>query len=298
MASSSNLKILGKNVILLVGVPSIPTAIWYKNAQDEREKHALSVKHKVRIPNVQTVDDIMIDKCLPGDVVLFDRRCYKCAASPLAALSCTINKKALCNITSSMNYHRAVEAGNYDHVGVIVPGRNEFDPLEILEATPSGIVSRPLLTRIEMSQSRTITVLPMSIPTERNYRQEGEMSPQTRSARDRIDKELSRFRDLMVQTSIDKNYSHTHSLLAIIGAITYYLGLSGASPLPSSPQAWLAVSALQHVGIAEHITGKEATEAKVEDFLHNSNYQEKDVIHLRPGYKFLRPVTMRDSSTY
>lgn len=291
MINSNNIKVLGKNLFLIVSVPSVPIGLWYKNAQDERKAHTKSVEQKVRLPGIQSVDDIMIDKCLPGDIVIFDRRCYKCAAGPLAALSCMINKKALCNIESSSN--RAVEAGEYDQVGIIVPGPKEFDPLELLEATPCGIVCRKLLTRIEMSQSRTVTVLPLSIPTERNYRQEDEMSDQTRSARDRIDKELSRFRDVMVKTSEEKGYPYTHSLLAIIGAITYYLGFSEMSPVPSSPQSWLVVSALQHVNIAEHITGKEALQAKVEDFLHDSKYQEKDVVHLRPGFKFLRPVHYR-----
>merc|ERR1711982_248250 len=136
-----------------------------------------------------------------------------------------------------------------------------------------------------MSQSRTVTVLPLSIPTERNYREEDYMSPQTRSARDRIDKNLASFRDLMIKTSNEKNYASIHSLLSIIGAITYFLGLNGLSPAPASPQAWIVVSALQFAVIAEDITGKEALEAKVEDFLHDSKYQEKDVIHFRPGFR-------------
>merc|ERR1712176_1251090 len=106
----------------------------------------------------------MVEKCLPGDVILFDRRCDRCAAGPLAALSCLMNRCLLCD---DENEVRAVETGKFDHCGLVVPG-GKFDPVMLLESTPeSGIIARPLLTRLEMSRSKTVTLLPLSGPGER-----------------------------------------------------------------------------------------------------------------------------------
>ena len=59
--------------------------------------------------------------------------------------------------------------------GIVVPGyvkkrSDQFCPsnLLVLEATPGeGFVARPLLTRIEMSQSRSMTLLPLAVAGER-----------------------------------------------------------------------------------------------------------------------------------
>ena len=43
-----------------------------------------------RRPSVQTIDDLMVEKCQPGDVMLFDRRCECCASGAAAAMGCLL----------------------------------------------------------------------------------------------------------------------------------------------------------------------------------------------------------------
>ena len=64
-------------------VSSIPVFVWWKWAINQRQKRAEDVRTRVRVPNVQTIDDLMIERCRPGDVLLFDRRWENCAAGPL-----------------------------------------------------------------------------------------------------------------------------------------------------------------------------------------------------------------------
>ena len=104
---------------------------------------------------MQTIDDLMVEKCQPGDVVLFDRRCECCAGGASAAMACLLGKAMLCEEEDGT---RSVERGSYEHCGIVVPGQStapgaEHDPsnLSLLEATSgSGIVCRPLLARLEM----------------------------------------------------------------------------------------------------------------------------------------------------
>lgn len=105
---------LGKMTIGVV-VPAVPTAIWWRWAYIERQKRAEEVRTKVRVPNIQTVDDIMVEKCKPGDVILFDRRPELCAAGPWSALSCVIGRWLLCD--EGDDQARSVDSGKFDHCG-------------------------------------------------------------------------------------------------------------------------------------------------------------------------------------
>jgi hypothetical protein len=100
--------------------PTIPTALWWKYAYDQRQKRAEEVRTRVRLPNIQTVDDLMVEKCRPGDVILFDRRPELCAAGPWAALSCLLNRALLCN--DGENAVRSVDTGKFDHCGKSLQG--------------------------------------------------------------------------------------------------------------------------------------------------------------------------------
>jgi len=105
----------------------------------------------ISIPNVQTIDELLVEKCQPGDVIIFDRRCDCCASGAAAAMGCILGKTFLCNEDDGT---RSVERGSYEHCGIVVPGLSdapgaEHDPsnLCLLEATSgSGIACRPLLT--------------------------------------------------------------------------------------------------------------------------------------------------------
>ena len=68
----------------------------------------------LRIPSVQTIDDLMVEKCQPGDVLLFDRRCDYCASGFVSAMACYVGKAILCEEDDGT---RSVERGKYEHCG-------------------------------------------------------------------------------------------------------------------------------------------------------------------------------------
>jgi hypothetical protein len=95
-------------------ISSIPVFIWWRWALDERQKKIEDVRTRVRVPNVQTIDDLMIERCRPGDVLLFDRRWEHCAAGPLAALVCVLGRTLLCN---NNDPNKSMLEGQFDHCG-------------------------------------------------------------------------------------------------------------------------------------------------------------------------------------
>lgn len=287
--------IIGGKLIASLGVPAVPILAWWKLTHDDRLAHTHSIETKIRIPSIQTVDDLLIEKCQPGDVVVFDRRCDRCAAGPMAALSCMVGRSLLCNLNHKSQ--RAVETGDYDHVGIVVPGKSKLDELHLLEATSGdGIVSRPLLRRLEMSRSRNVTLLPLSSAGEYRNRPDYEPSEKTIKLRETVDNALANYRDEATKFSKEGKYDRIHSVTSIMGAIAYSLNLHEHTPLPVSPSSWLVVNALQAASVGENIQQRGALNAKVEDFFLDHRFYEKDVIRLRPGWKFLPPVTMRESA--
>lgn len=292
---------LGRMSIGLV-TPTVPTLIWWKYARDERGKRAEEVRTRVRLPSVQTVDDIMIEKCRPGDVILFDRRPQLCAAGPWAALACLFGRALLCD--DGDNQARSVDHGKFDHVGIVVPGyvkkkSDEFDPanLMVLEATPGeGIIARPLLQRIEMSQSKSMILLPLASSGERRNDEKYEPSPNTIRVRNYMDKQLIKFRDNWVELSEKGGYKWAHSTIALGGSMAHATGLQSYSAGPVSPSAWLVVLALKQAAVYQDINEKTTLGTKVEDFLRDHRFNESHSVKLRPGFKFLAPVSMRESS--
>ncbi|KAL3776409.1 hypothetical protein HJC23_006763 [Cyclotella cryptica] len=284
-------------------IPAVPILYWSHTAKREREERRHQVSTKLRIPNVQTIDDLLVEKCQPGDVILFDRRCECCASGPVAALGCLLGKAILCDEDDGT---RSVERGSYEHcgritilslystsfltltsttaighpTGIVVPGLSnapgaKHDPsnLCLLEATSgSGIVCRPLLTRLEMSRSRSVILLPLSCPGERRFA-------------------VDHGEDDDVE-----HYEKQHSFLSIMGTFMYLTKLYPTFPIPISPSAWLVVQALQDCGAAMKLNEKQAQETRVEDFTRDGRFFEKDTVRLRPGWKFLSPVVMRETS--
>ena len=290
-------------------LPSIPIGIWYNTAVQDRRSKTEEVRTRVRVPNVQTVDDLLIEKCQPGDIVLFDRRCYKCANGPMAAFSCVLGKTFLCdgneNNSTKKKGVRSVDVGTFEHCGIVVPGtkaaskQQSYDPsnLLLLEATPSGVVARPLLSRLEMTQSRTVLLLPLASPGERRNDDNYEPTAKTKRMQQHLQKSLMKFRDTWLEQSRKQNYQSAHSTLGIIGAIGYALGLDKISKAPVSPSAWLVTQALMESGAGLNLNDRAAMEVKVEDFLRDHRFQEKDTVRLRPGWRLLSPVVMRENST-
>ena len=189
--------------------------------------------------------------------------------------------------------------------GIVVPGYHKnkkdlFDPsnLLLLEATSgSGIVARPLLTRLEMSQSRTVMLLPLHVPGDnRNSHDDDDFTPPAKTVQlsEYIDRQLGEFRDKWVENSKQQGYKSAHSSLSILGILAYMIGWQDVSPGPTSPSAWVVVSALQAAGVGENIRDRDALEAKVEDFLRDHRFQDAETVRLRPGFKYLPPVALRE----
>jgi len=296
--NSLHRKVLTRMAAIVV-VPTLPVVIWYKIALNDRQDHSEQVRTKVRVPNVQTVDDLLVEKCQAGDVLLFDRRWEKCAAGPLAALACLLGRAILCNDTDPLQT-RSVEVGKFDHC---VPGYEEegipYDPsnLLLLEATASGgIAARPILDRLEMSQSRSVILLPLHVPGDNRNNMDYEAPEKTQKLHDYIEKKLSDFRDKWTKNSKSQNYANFHSILSVLGILGYSLGLKDVWRAPISPSAWVVVSALQVAGVGEKLTDRSVMETKVEDFLRDHRFQNDESVCLRPGFKFLPPVMMRELS--
>jgi hypothetical protein len=185
----------------------------------------------------------------------------------------------------------------------VVPGyvktkSDEVDPsnLLLLEATAGdGIVARPLLTRLEMSRSRSVILLPLAAPLERRNDQHFEPTPATVATEEIVRKKLIEFRDNWTKLSETSNYKKAHSTLGVAGAIAYALGYHDKNPGPTSPSAWLVTMALQEAKVAQNTSDRTIKEAKVEDFLRDYRFQDFNVIRLRPGWRFLAPVSFRES---
>eukprot|EP00934_Nitzschia_sp_Nitz4_P001561 Nitzschia sp. Nitz4//scaffold33_size148984//84051//85038//NITZ4_002933-RA/size148984-snap-gene-0.27-mRNA-1//-1//CDS//3329548442//1561//frame0 len=279
-----------------VAVSAVPVGIWWKWAIDQRHEREEDVRTRVRVPNVQTIDDLMIERCRPGDVLLFDRRWEHCAAGPLAALVCMLGRYFLCDESDP---NKAVREGKFDHCGIVVPGyaKNKSDELDasnllLLEATAGGgIVARPLLTRLEMSQSRQVLLLPLALPGERRNDQFYEPTDSVIATEKIVRKKLEGFRDSWVELSKSKNYQRAHSTLGLMGCLSYPIGYHSAGP--TSPAAWLVTMALADAKVAQTVTERNVKEAKVEDFLRDYRFQDHDVVVLRPGWRFLAPVSFR-----
>ena len=114
-------------------VSSIPVLAWWKWSIGERKKSAEDVRTRVRVPNVQTIDDLMIERCRPGDVLLFDRRWEHCAAGPIAAMVCVLGRSILCFDDNS----KAMTEGKFDHCGMFF----RANQAKIFASTNSEVIS-------------------------------------------------------------------------------------------------------------------------------------------------------------
>jgi hypothetical protein len=181
----------------------------------------------------------------------------------------------------------------------VVPGysKNKAEALDasnllLLEATAGeGIVARPLLTRLEMSRSREVLLVPLAMPLERRNDHYYDPTPSVEATEAILRTKLADFRDKWVELSDTKKYKRAHNTLGLMGAISHAIGYTSAGP--TSPSAWLTTMALHEAKAAQVATERTVKEAKVEDFLRDYRYQDHDVILLRPGWRFLAPVSFR-----
>lgn len=319
---------MGVGVIVI----SIPVGIWWYWSIGKREEirteYRKQKEQQDRIPvqyqSQDTFDYLITNKCLPGDVILFDRRWERCATSPWAALSCWVAKSILCNIGQYSNsksdcYVKTIDTGSYDHIGIIVPGyvTNRTDALDptnllLLEATPSGIVARNLKERLQQSASRSVLLLQLNCPgEERNKMDTGDDDSDSTTGtlssrmmavqrtRQHMEKELCTFRDTWIAAGDKINYQNLHSTIVLGGALLYATGLLdyGYIKGPVSPAAFVVLCGLQKAAAAPNISERDNHNIKVEDYLRVYRFSENHAIRLRPGWRFLAPVPLKESST-
>jgi hypothetical protein len=334
---------------------AMPVGYWWYTARQERQKIMEEVRTKIRIPGQETMDEIMIaNHCQPGDVVVFDRRCETaCATSPWAALACFASQQFLCS-SDGDNKNKGHRC--FNHMGLIVPGyinsrhdAHDATNLLLLEATPSeGIVARPLLSRLEHSQARSVWLLQLACPGEQRRTstssstttnsssdEQQESSSQqplpksVREARHHVERQLIKFRNQWTELSQQQGYEYMHSTLCIGGALAYQTGLlkrgSGSGNAaaatttdsqlykgPVSPSAWLCFMGLQQANAAQNIHDAHRQLVRVQDFVNvstrtrinsssrssstGSDTDSEDVIRLRPGWRFLKPIPLRENN--
>lgn len=287
-------------------IACIPVGVWWQSAQSQRVALVEQCRTRIRVPGLETSDDQLLEKCRPGDVVVFDRRPEKCAAGPWAAAACLAGRRFLCDEKRGA---RTVSMGKYDHVGLVVPGyiKTNHDAMDatnllLLEATPSGILARPLRDRLEITSSRSVTLLQLSCPGEQRHQHDAdddaarEPMPIVERARLHVDKELTKFRDTWVELGESKSYKWIHSTVGLGGALAYGFGLQEYIGGPTSPSAYLVLMGLQQAAAAQNLNQKEHLTCKVEDFLRDYRFEDANAVRLRPGWRFLAPIPMRENA--
>lgn len=147
-----------------------------------------------------------------------------------------------------------------------------------------------------MSQSRSVILLPLHIPGDVRNDDDFEQPEKTKRLQSYLERQLSEFRNKWVENSKTQGYESAHSTLSIIGSLGYAMGLKDVNRAPASPSAWVVLSALQFAGVGENLNDRTVLETKTEDFLRDHRFHEEETVRLRPGWKFLPPVTMREMS--
>lgn len=153
-----------------------------------------------------------------------------------------------------------------------------------------------------MSRSRSVILLPLSCPGEKRFaldhdEESNTLSEKTKFLKNQTYAELTKFRDKWLEDSKNEHYDKQHSFLSIMGTCMYVSNLYATFPIPISPSAWLVLQGLQCCGAAMKLNEKQAQETRVEDFTRDGRFFEEDTVRLRPGWKFLSPVVMRETST-
>jgi len=256
---------------------------------------------------------------MPGDVLMFDRRCHLCQ-SPAAALACMTNKRVLTSMEEDGNaggrgygFSSSGVLGKFDHVGVVVPSPDDDEDCYglgepyLLEFTPQdGVVIRPLLERLERSRSRTVLLLPLCLPGEHRdpsstggdvLKNDERTSEKNELIRKKMDRKLRQFSSFAVRSTQQNGVGSMHSFMSIFGSLAYSFKIHETfSSIPVNPSSWVVASALQEAGIAMNVEERGALNSKPEDFLRDHRFNEMDSVRLRPGFRFMRPIPVRENN--
>lgn len=153
-----------------------------------------------------------------------------------------------------------------------------------------------------------------------------------RQTRQHVERQLIKFRNQWTELSQQQGYAYMHSTLEIGGSLAYQLGLLKHSSSsgsggdndttttsnnqiykgPVSPSAWLCFMGLQQASAAQNIHDAHRQMVRVQDFVNvstsrhtgsssssrsrSSDNDSEDVIRLRPGFRFLAPIPLRENN--
>ena len=293
-----------------------PILGWYLYSNSDRKKYQSQVLSDMKSgpKGIQTIDDLMYENVLPGDIIIFSKTCSKACSSPLAALGCSLQK--LSNPTK------------YSSSGVIVPNPTDKKGgaiVHVLEATSGGgIVSRPLDERVRFSRSSSILLLPLNTPGERRDAISTTANKKTTSSTSKVvdsSQLVSKAREEQViiqrkgitscltaftkkaeQEGKQSSYKNLHSILSIFGGLANLAGLEGGSsyyPGPVNPTSWLTIKALQASHVVATNDAALALKGNVDSLVRTEGVDVmRDYvgaeIELRPGFRFGKAVCIRD----
>ena len=172
------LRDLLQSLAVILGPPTLILAHQHNSATSYRVSKITNHREteENRIKEVLDTDDQLASKLQAGDLVVFDRDCFKCAASPLACLGCYSQKLNL------------VPGKRFDHVGVIISNPfhsihfkaafnstamdkqekgSKYAPYVLEISSGAGVRVTPFVDRVKVSSSKGILILPLSAPGER-----------------------------------------------------------------------------------------------------------------------------------
>ena len=197
--------------------------------------------------------------------------------------------------------------------GYIVNERvDALDPtnLLLLEATPSGVVARPLKDRLEQSTANNIMLLQVCSPAEkRNGAGMDDLSDTTARSemvdqqRTYLENELAKYRDTQIASGEAVGYSNIHSTITIGGAVAYKLGLrhlgavlNDKAAAPMSMCAYLVLKGLQQAAAAQQVNESEVLQTVPGHFARDYRFFDNKAVRLRPGWRFLPPILLKVGS--
>ena len=234
-----------------------------------------------------------VDSAQPGDILLFKRSPSKCAASPVAALSCL-----------AQSYQE------YNHIGLVVPHPTDKYKMGIYECTVgAGIRVMDLSDRIKLSRSDEILLVPLNVPGERRGEEEEGGGGKKKfklveKYREELRREIWGVVKANVAMSKANNYDMMHGSLSFFGGISRRLPLSETTKAmvykgPVNPSCMFVLDALSKAGVLDRRQGGKV----MEEVLRGSDCgqfgtvsmgreREGDIM-LRPGFRYGRGVVVK-----
>jgi hypothetical protein len=303
-------------------VPTVPTLAWWYWATQERaawESEENQYTFRSASTSIETIDDQIVDKMRPGDLIFFNRKCHLCSSSPFSALSCYAAKYLIGANASGITDASQV----FEHVAIVV--EKKHNGAVMLEACDNGdgLVKREVTDALCLDMSKSVQLVRLLAPGERrtpisigangiddddsdsdgnnangNSTTSSASSPvigiaaanKSKQAKEKLAFDLQMFANKVVEEGKSIDYASLHNSMGLVGAIRKALRMDAYyfAGNPHSPSAWLVIHALQEAGAATKTTMDLAQDATVDDLYANS----REI--LRTGWRLEKPVSLRE----